>query len=131
MSFLAKFSADGEESTVLHCKFRFSQETDRTNRPTSIPMGGLIDITIESTGSTNLFDWMVSTTQTKSGQITFYRRDNMSKLKVLKFSDAHCVDYHEEYNHDSEFPMQITLQLSAKQIKLNDSAYKNNWPDEA
>lgn len=131
MSFLAKFSADGEEFTVLNCRFRFSQETDRTNRPTSIPMGGVVDLTIESNGSTNLFDWMISSTKTQSGMVTFYRRDNMSKLKTLTFSDAHCIDYQEEYSHNTEFPMQITLQLSAKELKLNDSTYKNNWPDEA
>lgn len=129
MSFLAKFQADGEEATVLNCRFQFSQETDRTNRPTSIPMGGIIDVTIESTGTTDLFDWMISSTQTKSGQITFYRRDNMSKLKILKFTDAHCIDYREEYNHDGEYPMRITMQLSAKEIKLNDSSFKNNWPE--
>lgn len=131
MSFLAKFTADGEELTVLSCRFRFSQETDRTNRPTSIPMGGVIDITIESNGNTNLFDWMISSTQTKSGEVVFYRRDSMSKLKTLKFNDAHCIDYQEEYNHNGEYPMQISMQLSAKEIKLNDSTYKNNWPDEA
>lgn len=131
MSFLAKFSTDGEELTVLNCRFHFAQETDRTNRPTSIPMGGVIDLTIESNGSTNLFDWMISSTQTKSGVITFFRRDTMSKLKTLKFSDAHCVSYEEQYNHASEFPMQITLQLSAKELKLNDSTYKNNWPSES
>ena len=78
MSFLANFSADGEELTVLNCRFHFAQETDRTNRPTSIPMGGVIDLTIESNGSTNLFDWMISSTQTKSGIITFFRRDSRS-----------------------------------------------------
>lgn len=128
MSFIAKLTLEGQDANVLNCRFRFSQETDATSRPSSIPHGGLIDVTIESTGNTDLFDWMISPTQTKSGLITFYRRDTMSKLKTLKFNDAHCINYVEEYNHNGEFPMQITLQLSAKELKLNDSTFKKNWP---
>ncbi|AHF15641.1 type VI secretion system tube protein TssD [Niabella soli] len=130
MSFIAKFSIDGVERNVLNCSYRLTQVTDDTGRPTSIPRGGSIVLTLESNGSVDLFDWMISSTQTKNGKITFFRRDSMSKLITLNFTDAHCIDYMEEFNHNSEFPMQITLQLSAKELKLNDSAYKNNWPGE-
>jgi Hemolysin coregulated protein Hcp (TssD) len=129
MSFIAKMTIDGEDINVLHCGFRFTQATDATGKPTAIPQGGLVHITLESTGGTELFDWMISPTQTKSGSITFYRRDNMSKLKILEFSDAHCVDYFETFDHVGENPMQIQLSLSAKEIKLNDSEFKNNWPE--
>ncbi|MCH5721030.1 type VI secretion system tube protein TssD [Niabella sp. CJ426] len=128
MSFISKLTLDGEEINVLHCRYHFSQETDATSRPTSIPKGGVIDVTIESNGKTDLFDWMISPTQTKSGAITFYRRDTMSQLKTIKFVDAHCIDYTEEYTHNGEYPMQITLRLSAKEVKLNDSSFKKNWP---
>jgi len=128
MSFIAKLTIDGEDSNVLYCNFRFTQVTDATGRPSSKPQGGSIALTVESTGKADLFDWMISPTQTKSGIITFYRRDTMSKLKTLNFSDAHCVDYQEEYRHDGQFPMQVTVLLSAKELKLNDSSFKNNWP---
>jgi hypothetical protein len=128
MSFIAKLELDGQEANVLYCSFRFTQVTDPTGRPSSIPQGGSVTLTVESSGKVDLFDWMISPTQTKSGAVTFYRRDTMSKLKRLDFSDAHCVDYNEVYQHDGEFPMQITLIISAKELKLNDSAFKNNWP---
>ena len=88
MSFIAKITIDGEELNVLHCGFRFTQVTDATGKPTSVPQGGNINLVLESNGSTNLFDWMISPTQTKSGVITFYRRDSMSKLKTVEFGDA-------------------------------------------
>ncbi|MES1250330.1 MAG: type VI secretion system tube protein TssD, partial [Chitinophaga rupis] len=75
MSFIAKLKLDGEEMNVLHCGFRFTQVTDATGKPTAIPKGGTIELLVESTGSTDLFDWMISPTQTKSGVVTFYRRD--------------------------------------------------------
>lgn len=129
MSFIAKLSIDGEEANILYCAFRFSQTTDATGRPSSIPQGGTVNLTVESTGKVDLFDWMISPMQKKSGTITFYRRDTMSKLKTLDFTDAHCVDYNEVYQHDGDFPMQIGLVLSAKELKLNGSNFKNNWPE--
>ncbi|MFT3701391.1 MAG: type VI secretion system tube protein TssD [Agriterribacter sp.] len=128
MSFLAKLEVDGEELNVLNCSFRFSQHIDATGKPTSLPKGGTVTMIVESTGNTHLFDWMISPTQTKNGKLTFFRRDANSKLKTLEFSEAHCVDYHEIYDHAGDHPMQIQLMISALELKLNDSEYKNNWP---
>ena len=129
MSFKAKLTIDEEDINVLHCGYRFSQLTDATGKPTAIPQGGTINLVVESDGATDLFDWMISPTQTKSGVITFLRRDEKSKLKTLRFTDAHCVDYYETFDHVSDEPMQIQLTISAREIKLNESEFKNNWPE--
>jgi hypothetical protein len=129
MSFIAKLKLEGEEMNVLHCSFRFTQVTDATGRPSSIPQGGTINLVVESNNKSDLFDWMISPTQTKSGDVTFFRRDTMSKLKALEFTGAHCVDYCETFDHEGDHPMQIQLTISAHELKLNDSEFKNNWPD--
>jgi Hemolysin coregulated protein Hcp (TssD) len=129
MAFLAKISIDGnEEINVLNCDFRFTQATDATGKPTSIPQGGFISLVVESTRETEIFDWMISPASTKHGVITFYRRDMFSKLKTLSFNDAYCVDYHESFDHKGEHPMQISFTLSAKKLTLNDSEFVNNRP---
>ncbi len=130
MSFLAKISLDGaEEINVLYCSYRFNQAIDATGKPSSIPQGGLITLTVESKNDTDIMDWMINPTSTKSGKITFYRRDMMSKLKTLEFTGAYCVNFQEEFNHAGEMPMQITFTASAKTIKVNDSEFKNNQPE--
>jgi hypothetical protein len=129
MSFIAKLTLEAYEIEVFHCGYRFIQRTDATGKPTAIPEGGSIALMIEGTGDTHLFDWMINPTQTKSGKITFYRRDTMSKLKTLEFTDAHCVEYYESFDHVGENPLQIQITISAKEIKLNDSEFKNNWPE--
>jgi hypothetical protein len=128
MSFVAKMRLDGEDVNVLHCGFRFTQATDSTGKPTARPKGGNIELLVESSGSTDLFDWMIKPTQQKSGTITFFRRDTMSKLKTLHFTDAVCVEYYETFDHKGDTPMQIHLTISAHEIKLNDSEFSNNWP---
>lgn len=129
MSFVAKMSIDEEEMNVLHCNFRFSQMVDSMGKVSSRPYGGKVNVTVESTGNNLLFDWMIGHTQIKSGKITFFRRDTSSKLKTLEFIDAFCIDYFEEYDHQGDNPMQIQLCLSAKEIRLNNSFYANDWPE--
>lgn len=128
MSFLAKMSVDGLELNVLHCGYRFTQVIDATGKPAALPTGGTISLIVESAGDTELFDWMVSPTLVKSGKVTFFRRDTNSKLKTLEFTDGYCVEYYETFDHEGEMPMQIELTISARELKLNDSNYTNNWP---
>ena len=128
MSFIAKLKLDEEEMNVLECEFRFSRSIDSTGKPITFPQGGVIKFSVESSENTNLFSWLTSAVEKKSGTITFYRRDTMSKLKELEFKDAFCIDYYEKYDHVSENPMRIQATISAREIRLNYVTFLNNWP---
>jgi len=128
MSFTAAMQLDGEAINVLDCQFSFTQDVDHNGKPAARPTGGQITVTLESDGGTELFDWMVSNTKTKSGSIVFYRRDALSKLKELKFADAYCINYEERFHASGEIPMQVQITISAKEVRLNSSAFQNPWP---
>lgn len=128
MSFLAKLDLDGEEINVLDCSFTFRQDTDYTGRPCAKPQGGQISLLIESTSKTDFLEWMISPSIVKKGVITFFRRDNMSSLKNVEFSEAYCIEYTEHFNADSDKPLQIHLVLSAKEISIKGTTFINNWP---
>lgn len=128
MSFLAKLNLEGEDLNILDCNIAFTQETDYTGRPCSKPRGGQIRLLIESTAKTDYLEWMISSTLTKKGEIVFFKRDNMSSLKTIKFSEAHCVEYTEHFNATDSQPLQIHLLLSAKEISVKGTTFKNNWP---
>ncbi|CAL1516483.1 type VI secretion system tube protein TssD [Chitinophaga sp. MM2321] len=128
MSFKATISINGEEMNVLECQFVFTQTTDHNGKPATRPQGGIVAVVVESGGDTHLFDWMISNTQTKSGCITFLRRDALSRLKELHFKDAYCIEYAEHFKASGEQPMQIRIKLSARELVLNQSAYQNPWP---
>ncbi|GAA3515790.1 hypothetical protein GCM10022393_32210 [Aquimarina addita] len=128
MSFLAKLDLDGEEINILDCSFTFRQDTDYTGRPCAKPQGGQISLLIESTSKTDFLEWMISPSIVKKGIITFFRRDNMSSLKNVEFSEAYCIEYSEHFNADSDKPLQIHLLLSAKEISVKGTTFINNWP---
>lgn len=128
MSFKAKLNMNGKELTVLECYYSLSQDVDATGRPSSIARGGKITITIESTASTDFFEWMTNSFDRKEGSIIFYKRDNDQKLKELKFKEAYLIDYNEHFNSIGSQPLTETFTLSAKEIELGGGKHVNEWP---
>jgi hypothetical protein len=128
MSFTAVLNIDQQNLNVLACDFAFNQQVDTTGKPSSKPQGGIINVVIESTMDTSLFEWMISNHQTRNGAIIFKRRDVNSRMKDLEFKDAYCVHYREMFVATGEHPMQIQLTLSAKELKMGNARYANPWP---
>ena len=58
MSFKAVFEVDGKKYRVLKCSFSLNQAIDNTGRPSSTTRGGVVNIVVESTDDTGLFEWM-------------------------------------------------------------------------
>lgn len=127
MSFLAKFELDGETYNVLEFDLHITQEVDHNGKPQTIAQGGNIRLVVESTKSVDFMKWMISSTQTKNGKITFFRRDAMSKMKELKFEKAFCINFHESFRSNNEVPMQIELMLSAKDIDFSGAVLGKPW----
>jgi hypothetical protein len=127
MSFLAKLSIEDETMNVLDFRCSIHQETDKSGKPSANPNVSNLRFIVESTKSNMLFDLMASHSQTKSGKVTFYRRDAISKMRELEFSEAYCIEYHEIFLAQSSTPMQIEFVLSAKEISMNGSKIAKNW----
>lgn len=128
MSFLSKLTIDDESMNVLQCSFSFEQGSDYTGRPSQKPRGGQISILIESTNKTDFLEWMISPNMTKNGEIIFYKRDNLSSLKTIKFKEAYCLNYNEDFDSVSDEPLKTYIVISAKEITVKDTTFKNNWP---
>jgi hypothetical protein len=130
MSFLAKLKIDGESYNVLECNLGLHQSIDNSGKPSAEPQGGILTLVIESTESPDFFRWMISNTETKDGEVIFFRRDAISKMRDLKFEKAYCIGYNETFLNSNSTPMQIQLVLSAKEISMNGVSFKRNWPVE-
>ncbi len=127
MSFKTKLKLSGKEYNVLNMNYGLIQETDPTGRPSSIARGGKIDITVESTGDTELFELMTNSFERKDGSVVFYKRDNDATLKELKFTEAYVVKYRENYDSTGRNPLTETITLSAKRIQMGSGEHDNEW----
>lgn len=127
MSFLAKLEIEGETYNVLEFNIRVHQETDHNGKPQSVAKGGEIRVVIESRKETNFLRWMISNTETKDGNIIFYRRDAISKMKELKFEKGYCIDFHESFNALGEVPMKTEMTISCKKINFGGAEFGKSW----
>ena len=127
MSFKAKLKVNGKEVNVLSCKYDLNQEVDATGRPSSVTRGGRIKLTIESTGDSSFFEWMVNNYERRDGTVTFLKRDTEAKMKELKFSEGYMVKYEEDFNAADTHPLSETFTISAREITVGSGTHVNEW----
>ena len=128
MAFKASLTVDGKTYNVLSCHYSFNQNVDSTGRPSSDVRGGSVSVTVESTDDNTIYNWMTDPHGFKDGKITFFKRDQDSKMKELEFKQAACINYSEAFDANSSSPMSLAFTLSAKEIVLGGDAHKNPWP---
>ena len=125
MSFKSILKVAGKNYNVLSINYGLFQETDATGRPSTITRGGKIDITVESTGETDLFEWMTNSFERKDGSVVFYKRDNDATLKELKFSEAYLVKHKEKFDASGDNPLTETFTISARELEMETGKYIN------
>jgi hypothetical protein len=128
MSFLAKLEIDSELMNVLDFHISLKQNTDSAGSVSGSVNYCVINMTIESTKSNFIFDWMVNNFQQKNGKVTFFRRDTISKMRELEFKYAYCFSYDEFFESENKNPMRIKFSISAQEVKMNGTSYTRNWP---
>lgn len=127
MSFSTKFKVGGKDYKVLSVSYDLTQETDASGRPSTVTRGGRIMVEVESTGGTELFEWMTNSFERKDGSIVFVKRDSDATLKELKFKEAYMVKYKENFSDTGANPLTESFTLSAETITMGGGEFKNNW----
>ncbi|CVK17097.1 MAG: phage tail protein [Apibacter sp.] len=127
MSFKAKLEVAGKKYNILNVNYSLAQETDPTGRPSSQTRGGRIEVTVESTGESDIFEWMTNSFERKDGKVIFIKRDSDATLKELTFSDGYVVKYKENFDASGTNPLTETFTISAKAIKMGTGEHVNEW----
>ena len=127
MSFKAVLEVAGKKYNVLSVNYGLFQETDATGRPSTITRGGKIDVTVEGTGETDLFEWMTNSFERKDGKVVFFKRDSEATLKELKFTEAYLVKHRERFDASGDNPLTEVFTISAREIEMGTGKYTNEW----
>jgi hypothetical protein len=127
MSFKAIFKVDGNEYRILRCSYNMHQDYDNTGRPSSTTRGGIVNLVIESTDDTSLFEWMCDSYMKKDATIVFNKRDEDSKMKELEIGEAYMVNYEESFDDTGTGAMIQTFSLSARNIRMGNGEHENEW----
>lgn len=119
MAIAGTLTISGNHYRVLHCDYEFHQNVDRDGRPNSVPDGGFINLTIESTRDDAVIRWMLSYEMKNDGEIVFISRESDSAMRRVRFSGAFCVHYREIFDMGTENPMTINFRVSCMEITVD------------
>lgn len=131
----AHFIVEGETHELIALSYSFDQNIDNIGQPAGEVRGGQIRVTLGSTGSSMRFGWMVASDMKKSGEIKFIDATGAT-LKTLRFEDAYCVGFTEDYEAFSGDGMtgvsikdgaKETLTLSCRTIEVEGEIHENTW----
>ncbi|MXP05680.1 phage tail protein [Apibacter sp. B3706] len=129
MSFKSKLEVGGKKYNILSVNYSLAQETDPTGRPSSQTRGGRIEVTVESTGESDIFEWMTNSFERKDGKVIFVKRDSDDTLKELSFTDGYVVKYRENFDAFGANSLTETFTISARTIKMGTGKHVNEWPN--
>ena len=125
MAHEAKLSIEGNDYSVIDCKYEFTQPIKENGQPAGYPTGGIIHVTVVSPDDhdTLLHAWMQSSIEHKDGTITFavVGSNVLSKIiskKTVKFERGYCIGLQEHFSTHNEMQMVTKLTISAKKIKF-------------
>ena len=127
MSFLAKLNLDEEEFNVLDCEFEASRGSDPNGQPNGIIRMGAIKVLLEYDPKVHFFRWLTTKTMVKNGELTFFKRNNISSLEKVEFKNAHCLYIKKKFNSEDNRPLRIALSLSAEEITVRGVTHANDW----
>ena len=131
----AQFVVDGNEQEIIALRYSLDQNVDNIGQPAGEVRGGTIEVTLGTTGEADRYGWMVASDMKKSGEIKYTDATGQT-LKTIKFEDAYCVGYTEEYeafSGDKAGGLSIkegakeTLTLSCRMIDVEGEPHENTW----
>jgi hypothetical protein len=130
MAFSARLDLDPlSDVRVVDFSYNLNRDIDPTGRPAGGVRGGTIQITIEASSNTSMFEWMTDPTTKKSGTIKVMDEASAgASLKELAFEDAYIVEYGENFHWQGGENMLETFVVSAKKIKMGGGEHENEWP---
>ena len=121
MYFKALLKLEGEEFEIIKASYELGRDTDAKGQPSNQVRGGKINFQVKSSAKTILWEWIINQYAQKDGEIEFYKRDDPSAAKVLKFEEAYIVHYEEDFDISGARKEQPTVEnftISARVLTM-------------
>jgi len=128
-TFLAELIIDGVALPVMSCEYSFEQPVDSRGKAVTGVKGGIIYIQVEAGADETLLNWAADPVKKLDGNLQFYRIDQHSRYKEIRFLDAYCFSYEEQFDPgDSKVAYYCRIGISARAIQVGKALHDNLWP---
>lgn len=91
MSFKATLTIEGKSFDILECTSLLRQKHNAKGNPASGVTAGILHIILEGTADDTFAKWITDPTARKDGTIVYFRTDQDSKFKEIKFKSAYLI----------------------------------------
>jgi hypothetical protein len=132
MAFPAELKIEGAVLKVLTCEYGFNQQVDVSGRPVPRVSCGTIKIDLVGTEDETNISWASNHRKKIEGTITFYKQDEQTKLREIKFEDAFCIRYKETVlllKNSKENTYRHSIEISAGKLTIGEAKYNSYWPE--
>jgi hypothetical protein len=123
----AELVLEGNTYLLNSISVEIEQTADQFGRPTTVAKGGTIEIELFSVEYDTIFDWMVHTKKTLNGSINLYEADYDTKVKEIKFEDAFCIEFSEQFTEAAEDNLVTKFKISAEKLSIGNIDLDNQW----
>jgi len=113
---------------VIDFSYNLRRDVDATGTATGAVVGGIIQITVESTSKTDILQWL-TTGKLVDGVIKIEDAQNPgADMKKIKFTKAFVIDYSESFHWQGSENIMQSFTISAKELDIEGAIHKNQWP---
>jgi hypothetical protein len=123
----AELVLEGNTYLLNSVSVEIEQAADQFGRPSTAAKGGKIEIELFSVEDDVIFDWMVHIKKTLNGSINLYEADFETKLKEIKFEDAYCIEFREQFDEAAEDSLVTRFIISAEKLSIGNIDLDNQW----
>jgi len=135
MSFKALLIVQKESFNVRRFDWEVHQNTDAINRPDAYVHGGTLNLELDSEPSDLLQSWALADTIKLEVTLKVFKADGVGERKLIRFSDAYCVEFSKRFNslgtgNDTltKQSMVMFLTVSANKLICGEMTIDNQWP---
>ena len=138
-----KIKADGYEAHVLKYNYHMERGTEKSGRPSTPPMGGIIEVTVKTPTERPekyfvgwLSSWNVEQEKSRDGVIEIRENETDAKpLRTISFTGGQIIYFQENFDEFEEggHGLVRTVRISARDITVDtdspetESKFSKNW----
>jgi hypothetical protein len=126
MSFNAEFKVAGTTYSIIECSIPMHQKYDQKGKPASGVHSGRIRLILEGTDDGTLGNWMSDPTKKQDGKLVFFRIDQPSTFKEVKFEGAYIVALMENFTTDMEMSKALVTEEGAINLDIGKEDDENH-----
>lgn len=131
MGITGTLTMGGSKFDVVSFSISFSRNVDFKGRPSSIVMGGVMEMSIEITAESKLVSQMLMKNEGVAGKLIFEKAGKDGEFRKVEFENSFITNYSEGFDVSSSTNFVCSVTISAEIVTIKSAKFDQRWPVES